>query len=301
MSDHSSPRLSIVIATTKPWPEIRRCLDSLHGQAQAIEAEVLVSDGHGAGLPDDVGDRYPEVIWIKHPGGSVFALRGIAMAQARGDIVAVTEDHCEVTPDWCARVIKVHQEHPDAAAIGGAVENGATERLIDWANFFVVFGPFTAPIENGEQEHISLQANISYKRHVLPRVAPEFGMMEMLFNRQLRLQSEKLVADDRLVVHHNQSWGFLGTFAAHFHNGRSIAGFRLQRMTWVERILRLGGCFILPPALLWRTVGPVVRKRRLRRQALASLHLTALVVTCHAAGEFLGYLLGPGESPSRVA
>lgn len=293
--------LSIVIATTKPWPEIRRCLDSLHRQAQSVGAEVLVADGHGGGLPDDVGDRYPEVIWIKHPGESVFALRGIATAQARGAIVAVTEDHCEVTPHWCERLIKVHQEHPEAAAIGGAVENGATERLIDWANFFVVFGPFTAPIENGEQEDVSLQANISYKRRILPRVAPRSGMMEMLFNKQLRQQGEKLLADDRLVVYHIQSWGFLGTFAAHFHNGRSIAGFRLQRMARGERILRLAGCFILPPVLLWRTVGPVIRRGRLRRQALISLHLIVLVVICHAVGEFVGYLAGPGESPTRLA
>ena len=293
--------LSIVIATTRSWPEIEPCLESLHDQAQAVGAEVLVGDGHGRGLPVDVAERYPEVKWIKWPGGSVFFLRELAMTQAHGDVVAVTEDHCTVTPGWCERMLKAHRDHPEAAAIGGLVENGATARLIDWSNFLIVFGPFTAPLETGKQRIISLQANISYKRRVVPQKVSQLGMMEFLFNRKLLEQGEILIADDQLVVSHNQTWGFWGTFAAHFHNGRSIAGFRLQEISWVERCVRLGRCVILPAYLLWITVGPVIRKRRLLKPALTSLPLTALVVTCHAVGEFVGYLWGAGNSPQQLA
>ena len=299
--DGATVPLSVVIATTKAWPEIEPCLESLHRQAQAVGAEVVVGDGHGQGLPPDAAERYPEVRWIKWPGGSVFFLRELAMTQANGAVVAVTEDHCTVMPGWCERILTAHRDHPDAAAIGGVVENGATTRLIDWANFLIVFGPFTAPIENGRQPAISLQANISYKRRVIPRAMSQLGIMEFLFNRNLRDQGEILIADDQLIVSHNQTWGFRGTLAAHFHNGRSIAGFRLQQISWVERFLRLGGCVILPGYLLWTTVGPVIRKRRLLRPAVTCLPLAALVVTCHAAGEFVGYIFGPGNSPQRLA
>jgi len=248
-----------------------------------------------------VAERYPEVTWITSPGGSVFFLRELAMTQAIGAVVAVTEDHCTVTPGWCERILMAHRLHPEAAAIGGVVENGATARLIDWANFLIVFGPFTAPIETGRQSTISLQANISYKRRVVPQKMSQLGMMEFLFNRRLYEQGETLIADDRLIVSHNQTWGFWGTFAAHFHNGRSIAGFRLQGMSWLERLMRIGGCPILPVYLLWVTQGPVMRKRRLLKPALASLPLTALVVTCHAVGEFVGYMFGPGNSPQQLA
>ena len=299
--DGATVPLSIVIATTRSWPEIEPCLESLHDQAQAVGAEVLVGDGHGRGLPADAAERYPEVKWIKSPGGSVFFLRELAMTQTVGNVVAVTEDHCTVSPNWCAQILKAHEAHPEAAAIGGVVENGATARLINWSNFLIVFGPFTAPIEIGTQGAISLQANVSYKRRVVPRETSELGMMEFLFNRKLRDQGEILIADDVLIVSHNQTWGFWGTFAAHFHNGRSIAGFRLQQISGIERCLRLGGCVILPAYLLWTTVGPVIRKRRLLRPALASLPLTALAVTCHATGEFVGYILGPGNSPRQLA
>ena len=101
-------------------------------------------------------------------------------------------------------------------------------------------------------------------------------MMEFLFNRKLLEQGEILIADDQLIVSHNQTWGFWGMFAAYFHNGRSIAGFRLQNISWHERLLRIGGCAILPAYLLAVTVGLVIRKRRLLKPALASLPLTAL-------------------------
>ncbi|HSE44551.1 MAG TPA: glycosyltransferase [Gemmatimonadales bacterium] len=303
MTQGKSPHvpLSVIIATTKPWPEVRATLESLHGQIQDVGGEILVADGDGEGIPKDVAERYPAVRILSRPGASVFSLRGLAMAEARGEVIAVTEDHCVVTPGWCNRILAAHQAHPEVAAIGGLVENGATTRLIDWANFLIVFGPFTAPIESGPRRAISLQANISYKRRVIPKEAGELGMMEMLFNRRLREQGELLLADDRLLVYHVQSWGFWGTFAAHFHNGRSIAGFRLAQMGTAERLARLAGCALLPPVLWWRTVWPVLRKGRLVWPALASLPLTGLIAFCHAAGEFVGYVAGPGGSPRKLA
>jgi hypothetical protein len=88
------PLLSIVVATTKPWPEIRACLDSLMDQATTVGAEILVADGHGRGLPDEGRAFYEGVIWLKDVDSSVFGLRKRAMRQARGEIIAITEDHC---------------------------------------------------------------------------------------------------------------------------------------------------------------------------------------------------------------
>jgi len=295
------PVLSIVIATTKPWPEICACLGSLLNQANAVGAEIFVADGNGRGLSEGERESYDGVIWLKELGASVFALRKLAMCQARGEIIAITEAHCRVAPNWCEQIIQAHKDYPDAAAIGGIVDNGASTSLIDWANFFLVFAPFVSPIKNGPCERICLQANISYKRRVVSRMASQLGVMEMLFTRQLREEGDTLIADDRLVVSHVQSHGFWGTFAAHFHNGRSIAGFRLEHLGSIERILRLFSTAILPPYLLWSTLRALVSKQRFLRQVFASLPLLAFLVCCHAAGEFVGYIAGPGQSPKRLA
>jgi Glycosyl transferase family 2 len=293
-----TPTLSVVIATTQPWPEIAGCLASLVGQAGATGAEVIVADATGRGLPGR--DAFPEVQWLTAPGGSVFQLRALAMSKARGEIVAVTEDHCRVAPDWCEAIIAAHREHPEAAAIGGVVENGATRGFVDWAHFFIVNGPFMAPIPNGPSGNISLQANVSYKRRALPHTWPALGMMEMLYNRELRRRRERLVADGRIVVEHVQPVGIGGACAAHFHNGRSIAGFRLAEMSAAERLVRLAGCAVLPPVMLWRTLNALIAKRRRLGLVAASVPLLALFVTCHAAGEFAGYVSGAGGSPQHL-
>ena len=132
-------------------------------------------------------------------------------------------------------------------------------------------------------------------------MAFQLGVMEMLFTRQLCEEGEVLIANDRLVVSHVQSHGFWRTFAAHFHNGRSIAGFRPEHLGSIGRILRLNSTPILPPYLLWYTLWALVNKQWFLRQVFESLTLLALRVCCHAAGECVGYIAGPGRSPQQLA
>jgi hypothetical protein len=289
--------LSVIIATNNPWPQVEKSLASLVDQARAVGGEIILADGCGRALPD-AAHPYSDVIWLKAPGSSTFRLRSLAVGRARGEIIAVTEDHCHVHAGWCDGILKAHAEHPSAAAIGGAVENGASHHLVDWAAFLIANSPFMRPLRNGASERIALQANISYKRRAVAADSfPDLGMMEMLHNQTLRRRGDTLVADDRIVVDHVQCHDFPTFCALHFHNGRSIAGFRLTRIGTPERLLRLGGCFVLPPVMLWRTLRPVFEKRRFRSQALASLPFLMSLLLCHAAGEFLGYLAGPGHSP----
>jgi hypothetical protein len=302
-SKHMPPPLSVVIATTQAWPEIRGCLDSLYAQASELRAEIIVADGNGRGLPD-TESCYPQVRWLKALGATVFQLRALGMAAAKGDIVAVTEDHCRVTPGWCRQILRAHREWPAAAVIGGAVENGATEHLGDWANFFISNGAFLLPVPTGEREDVTGQANISYKRRVLPAAYPAIGMVEAHYKQLLRERGEKLVNDDRIVVEHVQSLGFLGSCLIHYHDGRCTAGFHLpcvSRRTW---LFQLAKGLALPVRVLIDslriTLRIALRKPHHCSHALASAPLIAVLLCFHAAGEFVGYLTGPGSSPSQL-
>lgn len=291
--------LSIVIASKMPWPHAEPCLAALVDEARVVGAEIILADGCGRALPEPLTPPYRDVIWLKVPGAGAFRLRSLAIARARGRIIAITEDHCVVRPGWCARVLQAHAEHPSAAAIGGAVENGSTDHLLDWAGFFITNGPFILPLQNGEREQISLQANISYKRSALESANfGDLGLMEMLFNQELRRRAETLVADDRIVVDHVQSLDFRTFCVLHFHNGRCIAGFRRERIGVFERLVRLGGCAILPPVMLSRTLWTVVNKHRFVGRAIISVPLMLVLLSCHAAGELVGYIDGPGDSPA---
>lgn len=294
------PRLSVLLATRSPWPFARRCLDRLVADARAVDAEVVVALGDASARPDDADARYPGVVWLHADGASVFALRALALARARGAIVAITEDHALVAPGWCARIVAAHAQHPAAVAIGGAVENGATGTVVDWASFFVANGPFAPPLSRDEPR-ISLQANVSYKRAALADAPDQaMGLVQHTLNDALAGRGAIFVADEALVVVHDQHLSWRGHSTGHFHNGRSIAASRLPRLGW-RRALYACATPGLPPVMLVRTLRAVLPKRRYGRELLAGLPAMCWLLLCHAAGELAGYAAGPGSSPERVA
>ncbi|MEO8130595.1 MAG: glycosyltransferase [Bryobacteraceae bacterium] len=291
---------SVIIATTHAWPELKMTLDSLWPQLQSLGGELIIGDGDGRGIPTDFVTQFPGAVCVTMPGASIFALRSACIQRSRGDIVFLTEDHCVLSENWCAGLLESHRKYPCAAVISGSIENGSADKLMDWANFFIAHGPMMGPVKEGESRHISLSA-AAFKRSALPREFPPEGVMEMLYLMELSRQGGKLFNNNKVSVAHVQSFGFWNTFAVHYHNGRSIAGFRKRSAGPWSRLLRIGSCAILPVFLLARSGYGVLRKRRFVSQFLLAFPLMAALATCHAAGELMGYLAGPGNSPAKLS
>jgi hypothetical protein len=285
----TKPTLSVVLATTEAWPDLATCLAVLEPQAERTGAEIIVGDGDGSGLPQKYTSDPGRVVWIRKPGASVFELRALCVMAAKADIIATTEDHCIVDPDWCERLLAAHAAHPEALAVAGAVTNGSTTSRADWANFLHTFGAFTPPVDPGQKVRWPVNANLSYKRAAFPGGALEPGWMELQLNGRL-VREHKVVVDDRIRVAHVQSHGFLGTFAAHFHNGRATAGLhpiRLSRRQLPWRLYRL-------------TMQTLRNKPELEAVIRSCKPFIAALSTCHALGETVGILFGPGKSAERL-
>jgi hypothetical protein len=294
--------LTALVPTTRGWPFVRDALLHVVGQTVAAGGEVLVIDSAGTREPteQEQAELGGPVRWISRPGESVFQMRRVGYREARGEVVAVTEDHVYVEPGWAAGHLAAHQRFPKAGAVGGAVLNGTDRKLVDWAAFFLTQGPFMPPLENGVAERISGPANVSYKKRVLDRLGgtDEEGVIDFL-ELPKALQDEQLVADDSLRVLHHQSQGVLGTSLAEFDNGRTIAGYRRRMMTRGDW-LRILAAPVLP---IYRSVRQlrIVRTRE-HPPGMITRALPAHVwfQYCAMAGELLGYLTGPGGSPRRL-
>ena len=142
-----NPALSVVIASMLPWPEARTSVEAVLPQVRRLGGELIVAFASPDRPPD--ADTHPDVRWLVGAGQTPFQLRAAGLAAATGDVVAVTEDHCCARGDWCERILEAHRRWPHTAIIGGPVENGATERLIDWALFFVANSPYLLPVVTG--------------------------------------------------------------------------------------------------------------------------------------------------------
>ena len=284
------PPLSIIVACREPWPAIRVALDALHPQVVAMNDPATVAP--------DGKELYPAVRWLQGArDDSVFRLRAFALPQCRADIIALTEDHARVDTNWCGAILEAHAQYPEAAAIGGVVENGAIESIVDWAAFLVVNGRFMWPIRNGPSDDISLQSNVSYKRSALPGSFPAFGLVTSILHYELRRRGSMLVASDTMVVHHAQKLTLGSHSQIHFHNGRATAGLLRSAapgLPW------LAGYAVMLPKLVSRTLATGFRKRRHRRELIIGFPFIVWLIGCHAAGELIGHFIGPGDSPRRV-
>jgi len=293
--------LSIVIGTTEGWPHVRPVLDSIRSDAEQLGAEILIVDGSQR-PPPETADIGPSVRWLSSPSISVFTLYAEGIRKARGDIVATTEDHAVPRPGWVAAIVRAHSEHPEAAAIGGAIENGSKESLVSWAGYFITQGPHMAPLGDRKVPMTTNEANVSYKRAGIEDLDDNggLGFMAILHNRRLAERGEILRVDDRMVVDHFEIAGFRDTSVLHFHNGRSISGFRREGGMTREDWVRLAIAPLLPLYRTARTVRVGLRKGRLRRQVLASAPIALWLDYCGAAGHFVGYLRGAGDSPRHL-
>jgi hypothetical protein len=292
------PPLSVILATTRGWAEARPCLERLLGAARPVGAEVVVADGSAA--PPPPGALPPGLRWLREPGAGVFVLRALARRAARGPLLAVTEDHCLVAPDWCARLLDAFARHPEAVAVKGAVRNGSRARLVHWAAFVMNQGPHVPPFRGGRDDALLGVSCAAYRRQALARLLPEAaGPLDLLDTRTWRDAGETVVADPAAWVEHHEPLSFLAVSAVQYHNARAVAGLRRGRPTPRDG-LRLAGAPALAVTRAARTVAAALRRDLPRGRVLAAAPLVLWLYAWKAAGEVAGYLAGPGNSAARL-
>jgi hypothetical protein len=292
------PALSIALATTAGWAPIAARVRALAGQVAACGGEVIVADGTGADAPP----RLPDAVrWIARTGLGTFELRREALAEARGDRLVILEDHCEVGPGWCARLLDVHTRRPGADVVIGRVENGSRDRGIDWAAFLLNHLAQVPPIRVADTTRQIGIVGTSLTRDAADRLrrAGENQPLELVPTPVLRAVGLRTWIDESLAVTHIQSEGWRGHAALHFHNARAIAGLRRQAMTRrdVARLLAA------PLFFAYRTTRVVARS--FQKSLPAGVVATAVpgivwLLLAKSVGECVGYLTGPGDSPRRL-
>ena len=289
-------RLSVIVTCTQPWPEVRGCVERLVPQVRADDIELIVADGSAGGLDATAGSH---VRWLRSPGRGPHELRLAGLVQARGDVVAITEDHCDVAPDWCEQVVDAHARHPDAVAIAGPVTNGAPGGLMDRASYFLVHGR-NVPEHAGRPGDWFPPAgsNVSYKREQIMCGVQRPGDLELVITP--RLWADGLLGfDEKVVVAHSQSLGIAEHVRNHFHSGRSHAGLVAARGTPACRRALARDAVALPRRLVGAAlaVGHAVPGYRAQiRRLVPAMSILAVAAT---AG-YLAGIAGPGSSLRRL-
>jgi glycosyltransferase involved in cell wall biosynthesis len=296
------PVLSIVIASVNGYWYIARCLNSLARQRAPERAEIIVVEPLEGCTARRIGAEYPEVTVVSlSERRSVPALRAIGIRKAKADIVVTTQDYCVFDPGWYDRIIEAHGA-TSHAAIGGAVENGSRDRLVDWAAYICEYGKFMLPFE--ARFEIDLPGpNVSYRRHLLEQACGDLldqGAWERALHIRMAERGLGLWLMPSLVVYCAKIFEFRDFLSQRYYFGRSFAAMRAAAAPGRMRLVYSTIALLLPPLYLWRYARYVVGKRRFARELLKASPLLVIFAWAWSVGQFIGYMMGDGGASLRV-
>jgi hypothetical protein len=223
----------------------------------------------------------------------------MAIASARGRALAVIEDHVIVPPGWARALLDALER--DDMVVGGAIENAATERLVDWAAFLCEYSHCITPLPDGPSDWLPGN-NVIYPRALLTRYRTVLGggRWENQLHDAMRRDGIALIFRPRIAVGHKKHYTVGEYVSQRYLYARSYAGARVAGAPRAKRLAYGAAAAALPPLLFYRTVSRVLSKRRHRAELVRSLPLLAVFVVSWAFGEMVGYVAGPGDSLAKV-
>jgi hypothetical protein len=306
MSASGDPVLSVVVtiaSDTLHPPSIdhlRPCLESLARQHNPPAMEVIVPHQPEFSGMIELGKEFPAVRFLEicdlkrytgHSGSREHhnELRARGVKAARGEIVALTEDHAVADPDWCSSIVEAHRK--PVAAVGGAIENAAPG-LLNWAVYFREFGQYQNPLREKEAFDPS-DVNVSYKRSALAGIRDAWSdtFEERTVNWAIRASGRRITFSPRVVVYQKRmNLNLASALQERWIWGRSYGAWRglsgSSRFVWA--FVSLG----LPVILVARAIATIARKRRNAGVFLKALPLLILITAAWCGGEMSAYLTG---------
>jgi len=232
-----APTVSVIVASKVGAPFIDFCLRSLEAQAKAIGAEVIVVSARDGAYAAKLATEYPWLRVIQSAGvREVPALRRMGVQAARGDLIAIIEEHCSAAPDWLACAIAALKDGA-YGAVGGPVVDYDYNRLPDWVVYFLEYHGALPPAPAGETTSLN-DANIAYPRGLLLQHVAllDDGYWPMTLHPTLIANGVKLLSTPGMVVHHRGPFGYRYYLGQRFLFSRAYAGVRAQNQPALRRV-----------------------------------------------------------------
>lgn len=293
------PRVSVVIASIVGAPFIDECLDSLERQAKDVGAEVIVVACGTAEYAARIAGKFSWVRVIpRSQRETVPDLRRHGVEEAGGDIVAIIEEHCSAAPDWLRQAVEAHAGG-DFGVVGGPVVDFAYPRLRDWVVYFCEYNNYLPPWQEGD-EHDLGSANIAYSQAVLLKYKDLLGAgyWEAVLHPRLKADGVKFRAVPAMVVHHRGPFNYGYYLQQRYWFSRAFAGAR--KLPASRKAVYVLTSPLVPFLLLVRMALRVSKKHCHVDKFAQSLPLLIPALIVYVAGEFIGYVAGPGNALLRV-
>jgi hypothetical protein len=227
--------LTVVVPSVNGFADLERTLRVLMAEAEDLPLEVLVVDRCGDAVRDSVRARFPQVRVLSAPEHTTIpTLRCLGFDAARGSSIAVIEDHVIVPRGWARAMIE--SLHGDVV-VGGAVENAATDGIVDWAAFLCEYSHCLAPLPAGPSEWLTGN-NVVYPRRLLDRYRSRLSSdrWEDYLHAMMRADGVVLMCRPDISVGHMKHVTVMEYVRQRYLYARSYAGARVADAPFVVAI-----------------------------------------------------------------
>jgi hypothetical protein len=116
----SGPLVTVAVCNTTAASHLEACLESLqHLDYSPIDVVVVDASDDRKRVERLVGDRFPQMRYCAAPRASAAAR--CAVAECRGDILAITDGNSIVDRRWVSQLVHVFLADPDVMTVSGLV------------------------------------------------------------------------------------------------------------------------------------------------------------------------------------
>jgi glycosyltransferase involved in cell wall biosynthesis len=207
----------VVVPTRDRLASLAVALEALRGQREAGPFETVVVDDLST---DGTGDFLAglaargDVVHVRGAGRGPAAARNAGIARARGELIAFTDDDCEVGADWVIR-LRARLLETGAGAVGGRVVAASDASRPARISQAITNGVAQVLNSDGEAAFLTTN-NVAYRADALREVGlfdegfTGAGGEERELHERLRARGLRLVYDAGIVVTHRPRMGWRG-------------------------------------------------------------------------------------------
>jgi hypothetical protein len=303
--DSSNPKMSVILVCLKASKTLAWVLEQLSLQTVARDLECLLVTTKSVSFDALLQQNFPfsslrviELAEISSEGEA----KAAGIHAARAPLVAFLEDHTFPAPGWAQGLLEAHSRGRYAAA-GPVVSNANPFSWISWGSYLVYYGEMSYP--QPEERIKYLPANHScYRKELLLEYGerlPDMLEMEPVLHADLLARGYRLFQEAGSIAYHLNFSNLKYAAREYYHASRIFAAQRRDGWGLGRRLVYTAGSPLLPLVRMKRIAGYWAQGGWGITVFLKAFVPALILLAVGAAGEMLGYSLGPGGSCKQIA
>ncbi|MBI2134863.1 glycosyltransferase [Candidatus Woesearchaeota archaeon] len=227
-------KISVIIPTYNRIKKLERCINSILSQryAKKMYEIIIIDDGGSDGTKIFAGNlikKYDniKIITNKSNKGPAYS-RNIGIKNARGDIIALTDDDCVVNKDWLKQIDFSHKKNSNEFAIGGRILGSNPDTIFHKFRDFVTEYTLKRSLIKKNNYNYMPTCNISYKKDVFKKIGyfdESFKLAsgeDVDINLRLLKIGKSVYLDKKILVYHDYPMSVKGLIKKSYSYGLYI-------------------------------------------------------------------------------